>query len=174
MAGSKARARIRARSHCWTRRYRRIRAGRRVLGDDPGTMSRTIIAPEDFYRPDHQLIFAIGTLAGEGKPCGGDVCAWSAPASRSAGGLAYLTRWRVIPTTAANVRYADIVRRLLRQLIRASTDIASPCSTTRRRERARSLVDRAPSGLRYCRMGLPASAARWRCANSARSHRSDR
>src|SRR2546430_10197541 len=29
-----------------------------------------VITQADFYRPDHQLIFAaIGTLAGEGKPC---------------------------------------------------------------------------------------------------------
>src|SRR2546429_6075889 len=29
-----------------------------------------VITQADFYRPDHQLIFAaIGALAGEGKPC---------------------------------------------------------------------------------------------------------
>src|SRR5256886_3444875 len=91
-----------------------------------------VITQEDFYRPDHQLIFAaIGTLAGEGKPC--DVVTVSQQLERTgklepARGLAYLSAVARDTPTAANARaYADIVRErsLLRQLIRAGTDIAS-------------------------------------------------
>jgi len=108
-----------------------------------------VITQEDFYRPDHQLIFAaIGTLAGEGKPC--DVVTVSQHLERTgklepAGGLAYLSSVARDTPTAANVRaYADIVRErsLLRQLIRAGTDIASAVFNNDG-ESARELVDRA-------------------------------
>ena len=90
------------------------------------------VTREDFYRPDHQLIFdAIGALAGDAKPC--DVVTVSQHLERTgtlegAGGLAYLSSIARDTPTAANVRaYADIVRErsLLRQLIRAGTDIAA-------------------------------------------------
>ena len=93
------------------------------------------VTREDFYRPDHQLIFdAIGALAGDAKPC--DVVTVSQHLERTgtlerAGGLAYLSSIARDTPTAANVRaYADIVRErsLLRQLIRAGTDIAEACT----------------------------------------------
>src|SRR5207237_3798264 len=103
----------------------------------------------DSHRPDHQLIFAAnGTPAGEGKPC--DVVTMSQQLERTgklepAGGLAYLSSVARDTPTAANARaYADIVRErsLLRQLIRAGTDIASAVFNNDG-ETARELVDRA-------------------------------
>ena len=107
------------------------------------------VTREDFYRPDHQLVFdAIATLAGEGKPC--DVVTVSQELERTgklenAGGLAYLSSIARDTPSAANVRaYADIVRErsLLRQLIRAGTDIAAAVFNNEG-ESARDLVDRA-------------------------------
>jgi replicative DNA helicase len=107
------------------------------------------VVADDFYRPDHRVIFsAIGDLAGEAKPC--DVVTVSQHLQRSgqleaAGGLAYLSSIARDTPTAANVRsYADIVRErsLLRQLIRAGTDIASAVFANDG-QTARELVDRA-------------------------------
>jgi replicative DNA helicase len=107
------------------------------------------VSADDFYRPDHRLIFtAIGDLAGGGKPC--DVVTVSQHLERSgqlegAGGLAYLSSVARDTPTAANVRaYAEIVRErsLLRQLIRAGTDIASAVFNNDG-QTARDLVDRA-------------------------------
>jgi replicative DNA helicase len=107
------------------------------------------VTQEDFYRPDHRLIFgAIAELAGEGKPC--DVVTVSQHLERAAqleaaGGLAYLSSVARDTPSAANVRaYAEIVRErsLLRQLIRAGTDIASAVFNNDG-ESARALVDRA-------------------------------
>jgi len=107
------------------------------------------VRQEDFYRPDHQLIFeAIGALAGNGKPC--DVVTVSEQLERNgkleaAGGLAYLSSVARDTPTAANVRaYADIVRErsLLRQLIQAGTEIASAVFNNDG-QTARELVDRA-------------------------------
>jgi len=104
---------------------------------------------EDFYRPDHRLIFAaIGELAGNGRPC--DVVTVSEQLERigkleAAGGLAYLSSLARDTPTAANVRaYADIVheRSLLRQLIRAGTEIAAAVFNNKG-ETARELVDAA-------------------------------
>ena len=108
-----------------------------------------VVTSPDFYRPDHQLIFeAIANLVGEGKPC--DVVTVSQELERTgkledAGGLAYLSNVARDTPTAANVRaYADIVRErsLLRQLIRAGTDIAAAVFNNDG-ETARALVDRA-------------------------------
>ncbi len=108
-----------------------------------------VVTREDFYRPDHQLIFeAIANLAGEGKPC--DAVTVSQELERTgklenAGGLAYLSSIARDTPSAANVRaYADIVRErsLLRQLIRAGTDIAAAVFNNDG-ETARALVDRA-------------------------------
>lgn len=108
-----------------------------------------IIRAEDFYRPDHRLIFeAIGTLATNGKPC--DVVTVSEQLERTgqlaeAGGLAYLGTLARDTPTAANVRaYAEIVRErsLLRQLIKTGTDIATSVFENQG-ESARELVDRA-------------------------------
>jgi replicative DNA helicase len=107
------------------------------------------VREEDFYRPDHRLIFsAIGDLAGEAKPC--DVVTVSQHLERTgkledAGGLAYLSSVARDTPTAANARaYAQIVRErsLLRQLIRAGTDIASAVFSNDG-ETARELVDKA-------------------------------
>jgi replicative DNA helicase len=90
------------------------------------------VGAEDFYRPDHRLIFeAISELAGEGRPC--DVVTVSEQLERrgqlvDAGGLAYLGTLARDTPTAANVRaYAQIVRErsLLRALISAGSEIAA-------------------------------------------------
>ncbi len=108
-----------------------------------------VISEADFYRPDHRLIFeAIGQLASLAKPC--DVVTVSqqlAQASKldEVGGLAYLATLARDTPTAANVRaYAGIVRErsLLRQLLRAGTDIAASVFTNEG-ENARDLVERA-------------------------------
>lgn len=107
------------------------------------------VVAEDFYRPDHALIFsAIGELAGEAKPC--DVVTVSQHLERTgrleaAGGLAYLSSVARDTPSAANVRsYADIVRErsLLRQLIRAGTEIATAVFNNDGQS-AKELVDRA-------------------------------
>jgi len=91
-----------------------------------------VLRADDFYRPDHRIIFeAIGFLATQGQPS--DAVTVSEHLDRSsklveAGGLAYLGALARDTPTAANVRaYADIVRErsLLRQLLRAGTDIAA-------------------------------------------------
>ncbi len=108
-----------------------------------------VVRAEDFYRPDHRLIFdSIGVLAAGGKPC--DVITVSEQLERTgrladAGGLAYLGTLARDTPTAANVRaYADIVRErsLLRQLITAGTSIAAS-AFGEEGVSARDLVDRA-------------------------------
>ncbi len=108
-----------------------------------------VLKHEDFYRADHQLIFeAIGALAANNKPC--DVVTVSEQLERNskleeAGGLAYLSSVARDTPSAANVRaYAEIVRErsLLRQLIKAGTDIASAVFSNDGRT-ARELVDEA-------------------------------
>jgi replicative DNA helicase len=108
-----------------------------------------VVKFEDFYRPDHQLIFeAIGALAGNGKPC--DVVTVSEQLERNgklteAGGLAYLGSVARDTPTAANVKaYAEIVRErsLLRQLITAGSEIATAVFNNDGRT-ARELVDEA-------------------------------
>jgi replicative DNA helicase len=107
------------------------------------------VTQEDFYRPDHRLIFgSIAALAGEGKPC--DVVTVSQHLDRAgqlaeAGGLAYLSSIARDTPSATNARaYADIVRErsLLRQLVRAGTDIAAAVFNNDGQS-ARDLVDRA-------------------------------
>ena len=120
-----------------------IEAEQAVLGGlllDPAAWDNVadVIIPEDFYRPDHKLIFqAIGALAGSAKPC--DVVTVVGELERrseldQAGGLAYLGSLARDTPTAANVRaYADIVRErsLLRQLITAGTEIAAAIKVRR-------------------------------------------
>lgn len=131
-----------------------IEAEQAVLGGlllDPQAWDNVadVIVDEDFYRPDHRLIFqSIGVLSTSGKPC--DVVTVSQELDRisqldNAGGLAYLSGLARETPTAANVRaYAEIVRErsLLRQLIRAGTDIASAVFNGEG-QTARELVDRA-------------------------------
>lgn len=104
---------------------------------------------EDFYRPDHRLIFAaIGTLAGNAQPC--DVVTVSEQLeklgqSMESGGQAYLATLARDTPTAANVRaYADIVRErsLLRRLVTAGGEIAASVFNDEGHS-ARDLVDRA-------------------------------
>ena len=108
-----------------------------------------VIVPEDFYRPDHKLIFqAIAALATTSKPT--DVVTVIGELERrseaeQAGGLAYVGSLARETPTAANVRaYADIVRErsILRQLVTAGTEIAGAVFNNDG-ETARELVDKA-------------------------------
>jgi len=108
-----------------------------------------VLRTEDFYRPDHRLIFdSIGHLASQAQPC--DAVTVSEHLERvgqitQAGGLAYLGALARDTPTAANVRaYAAIVRErsLLRQLLIAGTDIAASVFNNEG-ETARELVDTA-------------------------------
>jgi replicative DNA helicase len=91
-----------------------------------------VVTAEDFYRPDHRLIFeAVGELTAAGQPA--DVVTVSEHLERrsrlvDAGGLAYLGTLAADTPTAANARsYALIVREraMLRRLIAAGREIAS-------------------------------------------------
>ena len=108
-----------------------------------------VIAADDFYRPDHKLIFgALATLASSGKPA--DVVTVSEQLQRAgqieqAGGMGYVAGLARDTATAANVRaYAAIVRErsLLRQLVHAGSEIAASAFAADGRE-ARELVDAA-------------------------------
>jgi len=90
------------------------------------------VSEEDFYRQDHRLLFrAISTLANEGKPSDVvTVAEWLETAGEleKAGGLQFVARLAEETPSAANIgAYADIVRErsILRQLIRAGTDITA-------------------------------------------------
>ena len=110
-----------------------------------------VVTAEDFFRPDHALIFeSIASLAGEAQPC--DPVTVSEHLQRlgklnDAGGLAYLGTLTRDTPGAANARaYAEIVkeRALLRALVSAGGEIASSVWTeegecgarTRRDERS--------------------------------------
>ena len=120
------------------------------------------VTREDFYRPDHQLIFeAIANLVGEGKPC--DVVTVSQELERTgkldgAGGLAYLSSVARDTPSAANVRaYADIVRErsLLRQLVRDGEIIGrEPLEAVRARHR--EVMAELPSYALQLSRGYPA------------------
>jgi hypothetical protein len=116
-----------------------VEAEQAVLGGlmlEPAAWSNVAgrISTEDFYRPDHRLIFsAIGELAGDGTPC--DVVTVSLQLERAgnlenAGGLAYLSMIaRETPTGRNAPAYADIVRELavrrnLSDLLEESADRA--------------------------------------------------
>jgi replicative DNA helicase len=90
------------------------------------------VATDDFYRPDHRLIFdAIAELVAESKPV--DILTVSERLDRRSrlqdiGGLAFLSTLVRDTPTAANVRaYAQIVRErsLMRSLISAGNEIVS-------------------------------------------------
>jgi len=135
-----------------------IEAEQAVLGGlllDPSAWDQVadVVRAEDFYRPDHRLVFeAIAVLAASGKPC--DVVTVSEQLERigrlgDAGGLAYLGTIARDTPTAANVRaYAEIVRErsLLRQLIKTGTEIAASVYNNDGQS-ARDLVDRAEQGV---------------------------
>ncbi len=108
-----------------------------------------VVAVEDFYRPDHRLIFeALAALVLGGRP--GDVVTVAEQLERrgrleEAGGLAYLGTLARDTPTAANVRaYAQIVREraLMRRLIEAGRAITASVFSDQGLS-ARELVDRA-------------------------------
>ena len=101
------------------------------------------ITADDFYRREHRLIFrAISALCEESSPA--DVVTVSRVARTSsgeldnAGGLAYLGSLANNTPSAANIgAYADIVRErsVMRELIRAASDISPRCLHARRPQR---------------------------------------
>jgi replicative DNA helicase len=108
-----------------------------------------VVRAEDFYRPDHRMIFeAVASLVAAGRPA--DVVTVSEHLERhgqasDAGGLAYLGTLASETPTAANARtYALIVREraLLRRLIEAGREIASSVYSEEGLS-ARDLVDKA-------------------------------
>jgi len=110
-----------------------------------------VVSADDFYRPDHSLIFsAIAELVASSRPP--DVVTCSEQLQRrgkldDAGGLAYLSTLVRDTPTAANARaYAHIVRErsLLRQLISAGREITGSAFASDGRS-ARDLVDEAES-----------------------------
>lgn len=108
-----------------------------------------VITAEDFYRPDHKLIFeSIASLCSEAQPC--DPVTVSEHLQRlgklnDAGGLAYLGSLTRDTPGAANARaYAAIVkeRALLRALVTTGGEIASSV-WSEEGETARELVEQA-------------------------------
>ncbi|RFA30473.1 replicative DNA helicase [Alkalilimnicola ehrlichii] len=106
------------------------------------------ITEEDFYRRDHRLIFrGIATLAEAGQPL--DVVTlseWlrSHDLLEDAGGLAYLGALARDTPSAANIKaYADIVRErsVLRQLIRAGTEVVTQAFQPEGRDSAELLEE---------------------------------
>ncbi|MGB5104960.1 MAG: replicative DNA helicase [Steroidobacteraceae bacterium] len=104
---------------------------------------------EDFYRRDHQQIFAaIAELSARSEPSDAVTLAEYLAAKgegEGTGGLAYLAGLARDTPTAANIRaYADIVREraLLRNLIRVSGEIAASAYASEGRP-AKELVDNA-------------------------------
>src|SRR5215510_12677001 len=117
----------------------------RVAWDNVGD----VVTADDFFRPDHQLIFdSIASLAGEAQPC--DPVTVSEHLQRlgklqDAGGLAYLGTLTRDTPGAANARaYAEIVkeRALLRSLVTAGGEIAGSV-WSEEGESARELVEKA-------------------------------
>ncbi len=131
-----------------------VEAEQAVLGGlliDPPAWDQVgdIVVADDFYRPDHRLIFtAYAELVTQSKPA--DVVTTAEQLERhgrlaDAGGLAYLGTLARDTPTAANIRaYAQIVRErsLLRKLIHAGREISSAALASDGRS-ARDLVDEA-------------------------------
>lgn len=108
-----------------------------------------VVTADDFFRPDHKLIFeSIASLAGEAQPC--DPVTVSEHLQRlgklaDAGGLSYLGTLTRDTPGAANARaYAEIVkeRALLRSLVTAGGEIAGSV-WSEEGESARELVEQA-------------------------------
>jgi replicative DNA helicase len=131
-----------------------VEAEQAVLGGlliDPPAWDQVgdMVVADDFYRPDHRLIFtAFAELVTQSKPA--DVVTTAEQLERhgrlaDAGGLAYLGTLARDTPTAANIRaYAQIVRErsLLRKLIHAGREISSAALASDGRS-ARDLVDEA-------------------------------
>ena len=108
-----------------------------------------VVRADDFYRPDHRMIFeALAEQIAAGRP--GDVVTVSEQLERhgrlaEAGGLAYLSTLARDTPTSANARsYAQIVREraLLRRLLEVGREIVSSVFSEEGLS-ARDLVDRA-------------------------------
>jgi replicative DNA helicase len=113
-----------------------VEAERLLLGGlmlDPQSSQYIVgkVSPEDFYRPDHQLIFgAILQLADQNQPC--DAVTLSEHLNThgrlaDAGGLGYLgSLTRESPSAANVVTYANIIRErsVMRDLIEVGNGIA--------------------------------------------------
>ncbi len=108
-----------------------------------------VVTADDFFRPDHQVIFeSIAALAAEAQPC--DPVTVSEHLQRlgklnEVGGLAYLGTLTRDTPGAANARaYAEIVkeRALLRALVTTGGEIASSV-WSEEGESARELVEKA-------------------------------
>jgi replicative DNA helicase len=102
-----------------------------MLDNDSVASLEDRVSADDFYRHEHRLIFlAITALSSAAKPYDViTVSEWLRDAGQieKAGGVPYLAALLENTPTAANISaYADIVRSrsVLRQLIRAGTDIA--------------------------------------------------
>jgi replicative DNA helicase len=117
----------------------------RVAWDNVGD----VVTADDFYRPDHRIIFeSIAALAGEAQPC--DPVTVSEHLQRlgklqEVGGLAYLGTLTRDTPGAANARaYAEIVkeRALLRALVTTGGEIAGSV-WSEEGESARDLVEKA-------------------------------
>jgi replicative DNA helicase len=107
------------------------------------------VVEEDFYRRDHRLIFhAISELADRNSPFDVITLSESLDSTRqldAVGGLAALGELAKNTPSAANIKaYAGIVREhsVLRQLVRAGTDIANSAYVTEGRNSA-ELLDSA-------------------------------
>ncbi|MDJ0928959.1 MAG: replicative DNA helicase [Gammaproteobacteria bacterium] len=107
------------------------------------------VAEQDFYRPDHRLIFrAIESLSQRNEPCDAVTISDHLTARAElddAGGMAYLVSLVKDTPSAANVTdYASIIRdrALLRELIRAGNEIAGSAYHTEGRQIS-ELVDAA-------------------------------
>ena len=108
-----------------------------------------MVVEEDFYRRDHRLIFhAISELADRSSPFDVVTLSESLESTRqldAVGGLAALGELAKNTPSAANIKaYASIVREhsVLRQLVRAGTDIANSAYVTEGRNSA-ELLDTA-------------------------------
>ena len=102
-----------------------------LLDNDAWDRVADILAGTHFYRSDHRAVYeAVSSLCDEGRPCDAVTVAERLDRDgrlESAGGLAYLAELAENTPSAANiVAYAEIVREraVLRELIRASTEIA--------------------------------------------------
>ncbi|MDD2609201.1 MAG: replicative DNA helicase [Giesbergeria sp.] len=99
-----------------------------------------LLVETDFYRHDHQLIYAcIGKLINDNKPA--DVITvyerlQSSNKGEEVGGLVYINSLAQYVPSSSNIRrYAEIVRErsLLRKLLHASNDIATNAANTQGR-----------------------------------------
>ncbi|MDX9871760.1 MAG: replicative DNA helicase [Clostridia bacterium] len=106
------------------------------------------LAPEDFYKEAHQLIYGVfQTLEARGEPIDMIVLTEELRKSNNlekVGGISYVATLANTVPTAANVRrYAEIVeeKAILRKLIRFSTQITSRCYEDQ--EETKILLDNA-------------------------------